>query len=71
MSLIATNYDPNFVNIIVGNIPMKGIVDSIKDQLNSIEFELQQYGRNFSGDFCNESFYGKTNIIMVNGFVLF
>lgn len=30
MSLIATNYDPNFVNIIVGNIPMKGIVDSIK-----------------------------------------
>lgn len=40
MTLVATNYDPNLVNVIVNGIPVKGIVDSIKvtrkDDKNSI-----------------------------------
>ncbi len=30
MTLLATNYNPNLVNLMVNSIPIKGIVDSIK-----------------------------------------
>lgn len=54
---------------VIDKIQESNFFNVIKKKLNDIPFVLPQKSHNFSGDFCNESVYGKFVFLEVNGFL--